>query len=128
MSVSSTKIQNQSLFNISWPLFIELALHMGMGVTATLMLSHYSDGAAAGVGVANQLLGIFILVFNVTSIAAMILIGQKLGANELHKARRFARSAVGLNFWFGMIIAALVVVFGEHLLQLFDIRGEVLEY
>ncbi|MED3791439.1 MATE family efflux transporter [Niallia alba] len=128
MSVSTTKIQNQSLFNISWPLFIELALHMGMGVTATLMLSHYSDGAAAGVGVANQLLGIFILVFNVTSIAAMILIGQKLGANELHKARRFARSAVGLNFWFGMIIAALVVVFGEHLLQLFDIRGEVLEY
>ncbi|HWJ77792.1 MAG TPA: MATE family efflux transporter [Niallia sp.] len=128
MSVSTNKIQNQSLFHISWPLFIELALHMGMGVTATLMLSHYSDGAAAGVGVANQLLGIFILVFNVTSIAAMILISQRLGANQMSDARRFARSAVGLNFWFGIVIAILVLIFGEHLLQLFDIHGEVLEY
>jgi putative MATE family efflux protein len=92
------------------------------------MLSHYSDGAAAGVGVANQLLGIFILVFNVTSIAAMILIGQRLGANEFSQARKFARSAVGLNVWFGVIVAFLVVVFGEHLLRLFDIKGEVLSY
>jgi len=121
-------MQEQTLFNISWPLFIELALHMGMGVTATLMLSHYSDNAASGVGVANQLLGIFILVFNVTSIAAMILIGQRLGANQLSQARQFARSAVGLNVWFGVIVAILVLVFGEPLLRLFDIQGEVLNY
>lgn len=124
----SNRIQNQTLFHISWPLFIELALHMGMGVTATLMLSHYSDGAAAGVGVANQLLGIFILVFNVTSIAAMILISQRMGASNFSEARRFSRSAVGLNFWFGIAVAILVLVFGEPLLRLFDIRGEVLEY
>ncbi|WP_445489040.1 MATE family efflux transporter [Niallia sp. 03133] len=128
MNVSTNKLQEQSLFHISWPLFIELALHMGMGVVATLMLSHYSDGAAAGVGVANQLLGIFILVFNVTSIAAMILIGQRLGAGEFSQARQFARSAVGLNVWFGVIVAFLVVVFGGFLLQLFDIQGEVLDY
>jgi len=128
LNVTKNKMNSQSLFNLSWPLFIELALHMGMGVTATLMLSHYSDSAAAGVGVANQLLGIFILVFNVTSIAAMILIGQRLGANELSGARKLARSAVGLNFWFGIIVAFLVVVFGEALLKLFDIQGNVLEY
>ena len=128
MNVTSNKMQEQTLFNISWPLFIELALHMGMGVTATLMLSHYSDNAASGVGVANQLLGIFILVFNVTSIAAMILIGQRLGANQLSQARQFARSAVGLNVWFGVIVAILVLVFGEPLLRLFDIQGEVLNY
>lgn len=128
MNVTSNKMQEQTLFNISWPLFIELALHMGMGVIATLMLSHYSDNAASGVGVANQLLGIFILVFNVTSIAAMILIGQRLGANQLSQARQFARSAVGLNVWFGVIVAILVLVFGEPLLRLFDIQGEVLNY
>lgn len=128
MNVTAKKMNEQTLFNISWPLFIELALHMGMGVIATLMLSHYSDNAASGVGVANQLLGIFILVFNVTSIAAMILIGQRLGANELSQARQFARSAVGLNVWFGVIVAILVLVFGEPLLRLFDIQGEVLNY
>lgn len=126
--MTTNKLQDQSLFRISWPLFIELALHMSMGVIATLMLSHYSDGAAAGVGVANQLLGIFILVFNVTSIAAMILIGQRLGANELSQARQLSRSAVALNVWFGVVVAVFVIVLGQPLLGFFDIKGEVLDY
>ncbi|WP_066393198.1 MATE family efflux transporter [Neobacillus mesonae] len=128
MEEQTTKYQEQTLFSISWPLFIELALHMGMGIMATFMLSHYSDAAAAGVGVANQLLNIFILVFNVTSIGATVLISQNLGAGRLNKARQLSRSVFGLNFWFGLIIAVLVFSFGEHLLRLFDIHGKVFDY
>lgn len=124
----TNKYQEQTLFNISWPLFIELALHMGMGILATFMLGHYSDEAAAGVGVANQLLNIFILIFNVTSIGATVLISQSLGAGQLKKARQLARSVFGLNFWFGIIVAAIVFFFGEHLLRLFDIHGMVFDY
>ncbi|GHI00703.1 MATE family efflux transporter [Neobacillus kokaensis] len=128
MEEQTAKYHDQTLFSISWPLFIELALHMGMGIMATFMLSHYSDAAAAGVGVANQLLNIFILVFNVTSIGATVLISQNLGAGRLHKARQLSRSVFGLNFWFGMIIAVFVFFYGEYLLRLFDIHGEVFDY
>ncbi|WP_075980241.1 MATE family efflux transporter [Bacillus massilinigeriensis] len=128
MTEQKNNYQEQTLFNITWPLFIELALHMGMGIIATFILSHYSDAAAAGVGVGNQLLNIFILVFNVTAVGATILIGQKLGANQIHKAKQLARSAVGLNFWFGITIALVVFIFGKPLLSLFDIQGKVLEY
>lgn len=128
MVVQTNSYQEQTLFHISWPIFIELALHMGIGIIATLMLSHYSDNAASGVGVANQLISIFILVFNVTSLAAMILIGQRLGAKQLNEARQLAYSAIGLNFWFGIIISFLVVAFGGELLRLFDIQGDVLQY
>lgn len=124
----TNKFQEQTLFNITWPLLIELTLHMGMGIMATLMLSHYSDDAASGVGVANQLLNIFILVFNVTSIGATVLISQSLGAEQFQKARKLSRSVFGLNFWFGIIIAGIVFVFGEHLLRLFDIHGKVFDY
>ena len=126
--VHTDKLQNQSLFSISWPLFIELSLHMAMGLLATLMLGHYSDLAAAGVGVANQLMGMFILVFNVSSIGAMILIGQKIGAQRFDKARQLSRSALGINFWFGIIISVIVFIFGRVLLGIFDISGEVLHY
>jgi putative MATE family efflux protein len=122
------KYQEQTLFSISWPLFIELALHMGMGIMATFMLSHYSDAAAAGVGVANQLLNIFILVFTVTSIGATVLISQNLGAGRLKSARQLARSVFGLNFWFGIVVSIAVFLFGEHLLRLFDIQGKVFDY
>ncbi|MDP4083296.1 MAG: MATE family efflux transporter [Bacillota bacterium] len=128
MEAEKNKYQEQTLFSLTWPLLIELALHMGMGIIATLMLSHYSDNAAAGVGVANQLLNIFILVFNVTSIGGTVLISQNLGAGEFNKARKLAKSVFGLNFWFGVTVAAIVFVFGEMLLHLFDIHGKVLQY
>jgi putative MATE family efflux protein len=124
----TNKYQEQSLFSISWPLFIELALHMGMGIIATFMLSHYSDAAAAGVGVANQLLNIFILVFTVTSIGATVLISQNLGAGRLKNARQLSRSVFGLNFWFGIVVSIVVFLFGEHLLHLFDIKGKIFDY
>jgi putative MATE family efflux protein len=122
------KYQEQTLFSISWPLFIELALHMGVGIIATFMLGHYSDEAAAGVGVANQLLNIAILIFSVTSIGATVLISQNLGAGQLNKARQLARSVFGLNFWFGIVVAIIVFFFGEQLLSLFDIHGKVYDY
>ena len=128
MEEQTNKFQEQSLFSISWPLFIELALHMGIGIIATFMLSHYSDAAAAGVGVANQLLNIFILVFTVTSIGATVMISQNLGAGRLKNARQLSRSVFGLNFWFGIVVAVIVFLFGEQLLHLFDIQGKVYDY
>jgi putative MATE family efflux protein len=128
LGYKSNNFQDQTLFNITWPILIELALHMGMGMVATLMLSHYSDSAAAGVGVANQLLNIFILVFTVTSVGATILIGQRLGAQQFSEARHLARSVFGLNFWAGLCVAFFVFLFGEYFLRLFGIEGKVLGY
>ncbi|WP_462408662.1 MATE family efflux transporter [Neobacillus sp. Marseille-QA0830] len=128
MEEQKNTYREQSLFSISWPLFIELTLHMGVGIIATFMLGHYSDDAAAGVGVANQLLNLFILVFNVTSIGATVLVSQNLGAGQLKRARDLARSVFGLNFWFGIIVAIILFIFGEHLLHLFDIEGKVFDY
>ncbi|MEH7072891.1 MATE family efflux transporter [Neobacillus drentensis] len=128
MTEENNKYQDQSLFSITWPLFIEISLHMGMGIVATLILSGYSDNAVAGVGVANQILNIFILVFNVTAIGATILIGQNLGANRLDRARRLARSAFGVNFWFGILMTIIVVAFGGLFLKFYGLSGEVYDF
>ncbi|WP_239094240.1 MATE family efflux transporter [Bacillus sp. B15-48] len=128
MNREKNKYQDQSLFTITWPLFIEISLHMSMGIIATLVLSGYADQAVAGVGVANQLINIFILIFNVIAIGATILIGQNLGANELARARRLARSAFGVNFWVGIVMTITVVSFGGVLLNFYGLSGEVYHY
>ncbi|WOV88156.1 MATE family efflux transporter [Sporosarcina oncorhynchi] len=120
--------QNQSLFSITWPLFIEISLHMSVGIIATLILSGYSDKAVAGVGVANQILNIFILIFNVTVIGAMILIGQNLGGGKLERARQLARSAVGINMWVGVVMTVVVVLFGDVFLRLYGLSGEIYDF
>lgn len=117
-----------SLFKISWPIFIELALHMGTGIIATLMLAQYSDAAASAVGVANQLLNVFLIVFSVTSVGATILIGQAIGAGRMKKSRDFARSAVSLNMWLGVIMVVVVFLFGETFLRLFGLSDELFDY
>ena len=128
MQEQNNNYKNRHSLRITWPLFIELALHMGMGIVATLMLSHYSDQAVAGVGVANQLLNIFILIFNVTSIGATVLISQNLGAGNLKRARQLSYSVFGLNFWFGISIALMVFVLGEPMLRLYNVHGAVFDY
>ncbi|MFC0414832.1 MATE family efflux transporter [Cytobacillus solani] len=128
MSSENNKYQNQSLFSITWPLFIEISLHMSVGIIATLILSGYSDKAVAGVGVANQIINIFILIFNVTVIGAMILIGQNLGANQLKRARQLARSAFGINLWVGVVMTVVVVLFGDVFLRFYGLSGEIYDF
>ncbi|WP_077212627.1 MATE family efflux transporter [Bacillus dakarensis] len=128
MNKENNKYQNQSLFSITWPLFIEISLHMSMGIIATLILSGYSDDAVAGVGVANQIINIFILVFNVTAIGATILIGQNLGAQKLNEAQRLARSAIGVNFWVGIVMTLVVIAFSGVFLKLYGLSGEIYDF
>jgi len=128
LSAEKNKYQDQSLFSITWPLFIEISLHMSVGILATLILSGYSDNAVAGVGVANQIMNIFILVFNVTAIGATILIGQNLGANQIKKARSIARSAFGLNFWIGIGMTIIIVLFGGVFLKFYGLSGEIYDF
>lgn len=128
MTQEKNKYQDQSLFSITWPLFIELSLHMSIGIIATLMLSHYSDNAVAGVGVANQILNIAILVFNITAIGATILIGQNIGANRLDIARRLARSSIGFNLWIGIGVTIIAIIFCDTFLAFYGLEGEVLQY
>jgi len=101
---------------------------MSVGILATLILSDYSDKAVAGVGVANQIINIFILVFNVTAIGATILIGQNLGAERLDNARRLTRSAFGVNFWIGIIMTLVVFFFGGTFLNFYGLSGEVYNF
>lgn len=128
MTTKNNSFQDQSLFSITWPLFIEISLHMSMGIIATLVLSGYSDNAVAGVGVANQIVNIFILVFNVTAIGATILIGQNLGANQMSRARRLAKSAFGVNFWVGIAMTIVVFAFGGMFLKFYGLSGEVYDF
>lgn len=128
MTSQQNVVKDPSFFSITWPIFIEISLHMSVGILATLILSHYSDDAVAGVGVSNQILNLFILVFNVTAIGSTILIGQNIGAKNFNRATQLSRSAFGVNFWLGFIVTALVFSSANFLLQFYALEGIVHHY
>ncbi|WP_309122550.1 MATE family efflux transporter [Paenibacillus sp.] len=119
--------RSMSLFAISWPIFVESALQMLLRISDTFMLSKVSDDAVAAVGVATQLLLFAVLLFNVISYGASIVISQYLGAGRDREVERLTGAAIGLNALFGIAVSASVVAFSGPLLRLFGLEPALLQ-
>ncbi|WP_223700726.1 MATE family efflux transporter [Sutcliffiella deserti] len=121
--VSTKKI---TLFALTWPIFIEVLLHMLMGNADILMLSQYSDDSVAAVGVANQLLFMLIVMFGFIATGTSILVAQYLGANNRNIAAEVTVVSLAANLLFSIIISIVVFLFSSKLLLLMNLPIELL--
>ena len=87
-------MKEMKLFNLAWPLFIETALFMLLGVIDVFILSGYDDLAASAVSTANQAVSIVTIVFTVISSATAVMISQYLGANKRTDASQVAALSI----------------------------------
>lgn len=128
MDQSINNEKKLSLIVITWPIFIETLLRMVLGNVDTFMLSHYSDNAVGAVGIANQVNGMIMLIYTVSSIGTLITISQYLGANQRKKAIEAAGTALLINLVFGLLLSCGIVIFAEPLLRLIDTPAELMDY
>ncbi|MFS0782916.1 MATE family efflux transporter [Bacillus sp. 1P06AnD] len=119
--------KQMTLFALTWPLFVELFLHMLMGNADTLMLSLYSDNSVAAVGVANQILALVIVMFGFIATGTAILVAQNLGAKNPLAAAEVSVISMVTNFAFGFILSIAVFLSSKQLLLLMDIPGELMD-
>lgn len=120
--------KEMKLFRLTWPIFLELFLFMLMGSVDTFMIASVSDDAVAGVGAANQIVQIAILVLSVIGNGAAIVVSQYLGSGQPKEAAKVTGNAVTLNLSVGILISLFLVSFGGQLLSLLNVRGDVLDY
>lgn len=117
-----------SLFVLTWPIFLEMFLFMLMGSADTLMLSSVSDDAVSAVGAANQFLLITILILEVISHGAAVVVAQYFGARKLDDAARISAIALSLNLMLGLVISGGFLLFGGPLLGVVNLQGDILEH
>ncbi|MFD2629702.1 MATE family efflux transporter [Oceanobacillus kapialis] len=115
-----------TLFALTWPIFVELLLHMLMGNADTLMLSQYSDKAVAAVGVANQILSVVIVMFGFVAQGAAILIAQNLGAKHNKQAGEISVLSISLNLWFSLFLSVVLYFGARWILRLMDLPSEIM--
>lgn len=125
MKESSTT-KKMTLFALTWPIFVEILLHMLMGNADTLMLSQYSDNAVAAVGVSNQILSVVIVMFGFVAAGAAILVAQNLGANQPIIAGKVAVTSISLNLIFSLLLSLGLFFFSQSLLSLMDLPDELM--
>lgn len=125
MDKQNTK--NLTLFAITWPIFIELLLHMLMGNADTLMLSQYSDNAVAAVGVGNQILSVVIVMFGFVAQGAAVLIAQNIGAEKPKTAGQIALNALSMNLIFSLVLSIALFLWAEPILAMMDLPHELMD-
>ncbi|HZG17248.1 MAG TPA: MATE family efflux transporter [Candidatus Bathyarchaeia archaeon] len=118
-------VGNLSLFALTWPIFIELFLHMLMGNADTLMLSQYSDNSVASVGVANRIIYIILLFFGVIATGTSVLVANHIGAKEAQKAVEVAVISIVTNLFFGVLLSGSVFLWGDYILQVMGLPDEL---
>lgn len=117
-----------TFFALVWPILIETFLRMFFGTVDTFMLSGYSDSAVAGVGAANQYVSILILLFQMVSGGAGIVIAQYLGAKNEKKASYAAFSAIIFNLAIGLLISGAMFAFSGKILGVMNFEADVYKY
>ena len=126
--MNQKKHQEFNLIKLTWPIFLELFLFMLMGSVDTFMISSVSDNAVSGVGAANQIISIAILVLSVIGNGAAIVISQFLGSRKLLEAAQVTGNSITLNLLIGFILSALLLLFGGSLLSALNVQGDIYLY
>ncbi|MDQ0192393.1 MATE family efflux transporter [Paenibacillus wynnii] len=122
------KSKELNLVRLTWPIFLELFLFMLMGSVDTFMISSVSDNAVAGVGAANQIIAMAILVLSVIGNGAAMVVSQYLGSKKPQEAAQVIGNALTLNLAVGLILSTFLLFFGGYLLQALNVTGDILVY
>jgi putative MATE family efflux protein len=118
----------KGLLRLTWPIFLEFLLFMAMGTTDTLMLSGVSDDAVSAVGVVNQYIFICILIMEVISNGASVVVAQYLGARRAQEAARIAALSITLNFLLGITVSVGLLLCGNAILDRMNLPEPVLAH
>lgn len=110
--------EKTSLFVIAGPMFLELLLNILLNNMDTLMLSHYDENSVGAVGNANQVLFLFIIMFNIIATAISVVVAQYLGAKKYDEMNKIYTLALLVNLVFGIVLSAFLVL-GKGLITSF---------
>lgn len=117
-----------TLLAIAWPIFVEQALRVLIGVVDTFMVAHVSDGAVAGLGVANQFVVLALICFNFIGIGASVVITHHIGAGDRQGAEKIVTTAIAVNTWIGLVVSLVAFTCATPLLQLMQLPPELMGY
>ncbi len=121
-------VPKPNLVAIAWPIFVEQALRILVGTVDVFMVSHISDDAVAGLGVANQIVILFLIIFNFIGIGTSVVITHHLGAGDRKGADQIGRTAIATNTWIGVVVSISVFAFAGFMLRLMQLPANLMQF
>lgn len=117
-----------SIFTISLPAILEMALNTLVGLADTIMISKYiGNEALSAAGNANQLVFTIIFIFSSFNVGATAMISRSYGEKNFTKLKHIAGQNMAINIVIGLIITLVSLLFGGFIMNIFDTTSEVFD-
>lgn len=110
------------------PKLCELLFSKVTATFNTLLISGYAEDAVGATTTATQIISIFTILLNITTVGATILVSFELGRGDRVRAGRLAATSLLLLVISSGIVSLLMFLLAEPLLVLLNLEGEALVY
>ncbi len=114
-----------SLFSITWPIFIDLALHHATLVINLIMVGMVSVSSVAELTVGNQVFDLAMILFNFFNIGICVVSAQALGAGNRKLLLRVVHMGYGINLMMGLLVAVGVFLGAHAITILMQVPPEI---
>ncbi|KZX38177.1 MATE family efflux transporter [Wohlfahrtiimonas chitiniclastica] len=126
MSSSTHAVSERSLFSISWPIFIDIFLHLVTLLINTWMISHVSIQMVAATAASNQFFETSVAILNFIGVGCSIVVAQYLGAGDRETTRKAIHLSITLNLMLGFVTFLAIWFFGHDLLSVMNTPENIL--
>ncbi len=106
----------KQILNLAIPATIENILQTLVGFVDTLMIARIGLMAVTAVGIANNIIAVYIAVYIALGVGASSLIARYLGSEKEEEAKKTAIQSTILAIITGLIFGIITILFGKQIL------------
>ena len=117
---------NLSMRKLVVPIFLDMFLHFITLIINTYMVAKVSVHLVGAMGAGNQVMDLFMTIFNFLSIGCSVVVAQALGAKKNDLASSVIHASITSNTLFGIFSAIVIYVFGYNILNLLNVPKELI--
>lgn len=125
--ITASQMQsNKYIFMLSLPIFVEQLLQLLVGNIDQIMISQYSHKSVAAIVNGNQIMTIIIIVLNMMSMAAAVVIPPQLSLGKKEQVNRISTISVTLIAVLGFFASCITLFFHDPIFNLMKVESDVI--
>ena len=117
MQTQQKLFTNRMLLTLLWPLVVEQALNVLVGMSDTVMVSSVGEAAISGVSLVDMINYLILNIFAALATGGAVITSQFLGAKKPGEASRSAGQLVTLSSILGTAVMALCLLLRGPMLR-----------
>ncbi|MBC7223510.1 MAG: MATE family efflux transporter [Anaerolineae bacterium] len=111
--------------DLAWPAIVEQLLNMTVGLVNTYLVGHLGATALAAVGLGDQVVTLFSILFSSVAVGATAVVARHVGAEERHVADVVGSQSILLAVGMGAVSALAAGLLAGPLLRLLGAAPDV---